>query len=151
MKKRKKMLFLNNTKTTKNNNNNIKRNKRKGYNKMKKQAQATSNNNNNIFAQALATLASTQKQARKRDSIIASNASNGFATLTKQACKQNKQGFVYVLHNATLLQNDVLQALGIASASTRNRLDKNKAQVLLSLDKQAQQALKIALATDLQE
>lgn len=114
----------------------------------KQQAQATSNNNA-IFAQALATLASTQKQARQRDSIIASNASNGFATLTKQASKQSKDGFVYVLHNARLLDTQVLQALGINNASTRNRLDKNKAQVLLdiaSTQAQALDAMHIAIA-----
>lgn len=101
---------------------------------MKKQATSASNNNNNIFAQALASIASTQKQARKRDSIIAFNASNGKATLVKQASKQSKDGFVYVLHNAHLLSPDVLQALAISNASTRNRLDKNKAQALLDID-----------------
>lgn len=121
---------------------------------MKKQAQATSNNNNNIFAQALATLASTQKQARKRDSIIASNASNGFATITKQACKSNKQGFVYVLHNGALLQNDVLQALGIATSNGRNRIDYNKMQALLNIastQPQALDAMRIKLATSATE
>lgn len=126
--------------------------------------QATSNNNN-IFAQALATLASTQKQARKRDSIIASNASNGFATLTKQACKNNKQGFVYVLHNGFVLAQsatglDVLQALGIATSATkidtlqRNRVDYNKAQALLNIastQPQALQAMHIAIATSATE
>ena len=119
---------------------------------MKKQA--TSNNNNDIFAQALATLASTQKQARKRDSIIASNASNGFATITKQACKSNKQGFVYVLHNGALLQNNVLQALGITTSNGRNRIDYNKMQALLNIastQPQALDAMHIKLATSATE
>lgn len=118
---------------------------------MKKQAKATSNNSD-IFAQALATLASTQKQARKRDSIIASNASNGFATMTKQACKHAKSGFVYVLHNGYVLAQhknglDILQALGVASDATklatlqRNRIDYNKAQALLNIAKTQPQAL----------
>ena len=130
---------------------------------MKKQAQATSNNNN-IFAQALATLASTQKQARKRDSIIASNASNGFATLTKQACKNNKTGFVYVLHNGYVMAQysngvDILQALGFASDTKistmqRNRLDYNKAQALLNIASTQPQALEqmhIKLATSVEQ
>lgn len=115
----------------------------------KQQAQATSNNN--IFAQALATLASTQKSARKRDSIIASNASKNIATLVKQ---RNKNNFVYVLHNAQLLDTQVLQALGITSASTRNRLDKNKAQALLNIastQPQALDAMHIAIATSATE
>lgn len=119
----------------------------------KQQAQATSNNNA-IFAQALATLASTQKQARKRDSIIASNASKGYATITKQACKSNKQGFVYVLHNGALLQDDVLQALGITTSNGRNRIDYNKMQALLNIastQPQALNAMHIAIATSATE
>lgn len=130
----------------------------------KQQAQATSNNNA-IFAQALATLASTQKQARQRDSIIASNANNGFATITKQACKHAKTGFVYVLHNGYVLAQhknglDILQALGIANDATklatlqRNRIDYNKAQALLNIastQPQAVEQMHIAIATSATE
>ncbi len=108
----------------------------------------TNTNTNNIFSELLSELTNTKKQARERASEISTNKANGFSTLVKQANKNSKAGFSYILHNANILSEQVLKALQ-CNASERARLDYNKASFILALDESKLKLLKIKVSESL--
>lgn len=114
----------------------------------KSSTQGGNTNTNNIFSELLSELASTKKQARERVSEVSTNKVNGYSTLVKQANKNSKVGYSYILHNANILSEQVLKALQ-CNASERARLDYNKASFILALDESKLELLKIKVSDSL--
>lgn len=106
------------------------------------------NTNNSIFSELLSELTNTKKQARERVSEISVNKANGYSTLVKQANKNSKVGYSYILHHADILSEQVLKALQ-CNASERARLDYNKASFILGLDDSKLELLKIRVSESL--
>lgn len=117
---------------------------------MTKKSNTTNNTNtNNIFSELLERASKVSKQARERASEVSENAKNGYATLTKQASKQARGGFVYVMHNANILPNEVINMLE-CNASERARIDWNKVhEFIFLLSEQELDACKIAISKSL--
>lgn len=114
----------------------------------KSSATNTNTNTNNIFSELINELAGVEQDKRERGGESKDNLKRGYATLVKQANKNSKAGFSYVMHNANILNEQVLKALK-CNAGERARIDKNKANWLLSKPTSQLEMLKIKVSESL--
>lgn len=98
------------------------------------------NNASNLLAQ-LNNVAIT----RERDGNIKQAKLAGMAYISEQLNKTSKHGKVYEVYNATLLSEDVRNALHIKDNDNKQRLNYNKAQVLVQADSATLAQLNIVL------
>ena len=110
----------------------------------------TNTNTNNIFSELIDELSGVEQDKHERGGESKDNLKQGFATLVKQANKNNKDGFSYVMHNANILSEQVLKALKCNSGE-RARVDKNKANWLLSKRASELELLKIKVSESLKQ
>lgn len=82
---------------------------------------------------------------RERDGNIKQAKLAGMAYISEQANKTSKHGKVYEVYNATLLSDDVRNALHIKACDTKQRLNYQKAQVLVQADSETLAQLNIVL------
>lgn len=108
----------------------------------------TNTNTNNIFSELINELSGVEQDKRERGGESKDNLKQGYATLVLQANKNSKDGFSYVMHNANILNERVLKALK-CNAGERARVDKNKANWLLSKQASELEVLKIRVSESL--
>lgn len=82
---------------------------------------------------------------RERNGNIMQAKAQGMAYISEQLNKTNKHGKVYEVYNATLLSDDVRNALHIKNNDNKQRLNYNKAQVLVQADSATLKQLNIVL------
>ena len=105
---------------------------------------AHNNNNLNNASNLLAQL-NNVAITRERDGNIKQAKLAGMAYISEQANKTSKHGKVYEVYNATLLSDDVRNALHIKDNDNKQRLNYNKAQVLVQADSETLAQLNIVL------
>lgn len=114
----------------------------------KKASEQVEQANKDIFSELINELSGVEQDKRERGGESKDNLKQGYATLVKQASKQSKDGYVYVMHNANILSEQVLKALKCNSGE-RARVDKNKANWLLSKQASELKMLKIKVSESL--
>lgn len=114
----------------------------------KKASEQVKQANKDIFSELINELSDVEQDKRERGGESKDNLKQGYATLVKQASKQAKDGYVYVMHNANILSEQVLKALKCNSGE-RARVDKNKANWLLSKQASELKVLKIKVSESL--
>ena len=114
----------------------------------KKASEQVEQANKDIFSELINELSGVEQDKRERGGESKDNLKQGYATLVKQANKNNKDGFSYVMHNANILSEQVLKALK-CNAGERARVDKNKANWLLSKPTSKLELLKIRVSESL--
>ena len=82
---------------------------------------------------------------RERDGNIKQAKMQGMAYISEQLNKTSKHGKVDEIYNATLLSDDVRNALHIKNNDNKQRLNYNKAQVLVQADNATLAQLNIVL------
>lgn len=114
----------------------------------KKASEQVKQANKNIFSELINELSGVEPDKRERGGESKDNLKQGYATLVLQANKNSKDGFSYVMHNANILSEQVLKALK-CNAGERARVDKNKANWILSKKASELEVIKIKVSSKL--